>query len=204
MYHDQAIQHLSKDKKMRQLISSIDQSQMHHIQPDRQVREHLISSIVSQQLSVKVAKVIHLRFCDLFGGAVPGSNDILDKDISEFRACGLSGQKAQYIQNIARFFEDENIKNEHFHDLPDEEIIRILTQIKGVGKWTVEMVLIFCLARPDVFALDDFGIMSSIKQLYNLQLEGKELKIKVLHIAEKWKPFRSTACLYLWAFKDVK
>lgn len=196
--------HLLKDAKLKKIIGNLPKDHVKFPEFDGQVREHLISSIVSQQLSTKVARVILDRFINFFDGTFPSSKAILNVEPTILKSVGLSLQKAQYIHNISMYFEENNRQNEDFIGLNDEQIIAELTQIKGVGKWTVEMVLIFCLGRQDVFAVDDFGIQSSIINAYKLKLEKKELKQKMLKIAEKWRPYRSLACLYLWASRDFK
>jgi len=196
--------HLLKDAKLKKIIGNLPKDHVKFPEYDGQVREHLISSIVSQQLSTKVARVILDRFINFFDGTFPSSKAILNVEPTLLKSVGLSLQKAQYIHNISMYFEENNRQNEDFIGLSDEQIIAELTQIKGVGKWTVEMVLIFCLGRQDVFAVDDFGIQSSIINAYKLKLEKKELKQKMLKIAEKWRPYRSLACLYLWASRDFK
>ncbi|MCI1266321.1 MAG: DNA-3-methyladenine glycosylase 2 family protein [Saprospiraceae bacterium] len=196
--------HLLKDAKLKKIIGNLPKDHVAFPEFDGQVREHLISSIVSQQLSTKVARVILDRFINFFDGTFPSSKAILNVEPILLKSVGLSLQKAQYIHNISMYFEENNRQNEDFIGLSDEQIIAELTQIKGVGKWTVEMVLIFCLGRQDVFAVDDFGIQSSIINAYKLKLEKKELKQKMLKIAEKWRPYRTLACLYLWASRDFK
>ncbi|MBL7823268.1 MAG: DNA-3-methyladenine glycosylase 2 family protein [Saprospiraceae bacterium] len=171
---------------------------------DGMVLKDLVSSIISQQLSTKVARVIYQRFLDLYSGDFPSVEDIIQTDHETLRSCGLSNQKAQYIKNIAEYFKLHGWQDEQFHAMTDDEIIASLTAIKGVGRWTVEMVLIFCLGREDVFALDDYGIQTALVEIYRLKEEKKALKLKMEQISQRWKPYRSTACLYLWAYKDLK
>jgi DNA-3-methyladenine glycosylase II len=171
---------------------------------DGMVLKDLVSSIISQQLSTKVARVIYQRFLDLYSGDFPTVEDIIQTDHETLRSCGLSNQKAQYIRNIAEYFKLHGWQDEQFHAMTDDEIIASLTAIKGVGRWTVEMVLIFCLGREDVFALDDYGIQTALVEIYRLKEDKKALKIKMDKISHRWKPYRSTACLYLWAYKDLK
>ena len=122
----------------------------------------------------------------------------------KLRAIGLSYQKLSYIKNIAQFFEENKLHKKDWSLMDDLEIAKLLTQIKGVGQWTAEMVLMFGLCREDVFSPGDYGIQMAMKKLYKLELEGKELQQKMILIAEKWKPYRSHACMYLWAWKDKK
>ncbi len=164
---------------------------------------HLCGSIMSQQLSTKVAAVIYGRFLNLYKTNKPAPQQIIDTPIEILRGIGLSYAKANYIQNVCRFFIEEKITDAKLDKLSNEELIIYLSQIKGVGQWTVEMILMFTLGREDVFALDDLGIQQSIQKLYQLEtLDKKELKVKMLEISEKWKPYRTYACRYLWGWKD--
>lgn len=162
----------------------------------------LLDSIVSQQLSVKVATVIFNRFLKLFDGEYPHAKQLLQLDVETMRSVGLSYQKANYMQNVATFFETEQLEGKDWHThLSDEEIIKYLSQIKGVGKWTVEMILMFTLQRPDVFPADDLGIQQGMMRLYGLP-NDKSLKKQMHEIAEEWRPYRTTACRLIWRWKD--
>ncbi|MFN8278992.1 MAG: DNA-3-methyladenine glycosylase 2 family protein [Saprospiraceae bacterium] len=195
---------LSGDARLRDVMQQIPSEHIYQITPSDQVREYLIKSIVSQQLSVKVAPIILDRFRKIYGSRFPSNKSILNTDIETLRSAGLSYQKANYIRNIAEHFEINKLKNSDFASLDDEEIIARLTQIKGVGRWTVEMVLMFCLGRPDVFSPLDYGIRTAMVDIYKLRQQNKELEKKLYAIAEKWRPYRTTACLYMWAYKDLK
>lgn len=164
----------------------------------------LLESIVSQQLSVKAADTIFKRFLGIFVDNYPTPNILVDLDEATLRNVGLSRQKASYLKAVAAFQIAHGIDFQVLNVKTDEEIIAYLTAIKGVGKWTVEMLLIFVLQRPDVFAVDDLGIQQGIKKLYNLSAVGKELKKQMLELAENWRPNRSLACRYLWRWKDTK
>ncbi|RMG80794.1 MAG: DNA-3-methyladenine glycosylase 2 family protein [Bacteroidetes bacterium] len=162
----------------------------------------LIRSIVGQQLSVKAAQTIYDRFMTLFPDGYAHPDDILRLDADTLRSVGLSGQKAAYIQNVAAFFRSEKLENKDWSDMTDDEIVDYLTQIKGVGRWTVEMILMFSLDRPDVFPHDDLGIQNTMKALYGLDHSGKALIQKMKAIAEPWRPYRTYACRLLWRWKD--
>jgi len=179
---------LSKDKRMHLIIQQTPPERIYRRTFDGMVLKDLVSSIISQQLSTKVARVILQRFLDLYGGVFPSIEDILQTDHEKLRSCGLSHQKAQYIRNIAEHFKLHGWQDEMFHAMTDEEIIASLTAIKGVGRWTVEMVLIFCLGREDVFALDDYGIQTALVEIYRLKEEKKALKLKMEKISHRWKP----------------
>jgi DNA-3-methyladenine glycosylase II len=195
---------LNKDAKLKKLIIAIPSENLHATGLKSDLREYLVSSIISQQLSTKVADVIKGRFLGLFKNTFPTNKAILKMEDEKLRGVGLSYQKLSYIKNIARFFDEHKLHKHDWSAMDDEEIIKLLTQIKGVGQWTAEMVLMFGLCRPDIFSVGDYGIQTAMKKLYKLELEGKPLQQKMILIAEKWKPYRSHACMYLWAWKDAK
>lgn len=193
--------HLQQDPVLRPLLDSIV------IQPSSEskgVYQDLLGSIISQQLSGKVAGIIHERFLKLFPENTPEPNALIKLEVDKLKGAGLSGQKALYLKNVAEFFIDENLLSKNFNEMQDDEIIDLLTRIKGVGKWTVEMILMFTLKRPDVFPVDDLGIRTAMVDLYNIDCSGKELRLHLSEISKKWSPYRSHACFYLWRYKDGK
>ena len=160
----------------------------------KRLMEELIEHIISQQLSVKAADTIYSRFLGLFKDKeYPNAEQLLKIDVEKLRQAGMSYQKAGYIKNIAKAFKEEQIEIEKIKLMSDEEAIIELTKIKGVGKWTAEMILIFTLNREDVFSLGDAGLKRAIKNLYGITNEKEILKL-----SETWKPKRSFACWYLW------
>ena len=192
--------HLGKDKKLKKII---DLQQPYVLQKKENVYLHLCGSIMSQQLSTKVAAVIYARFLNLYKNKKPTPKQIVATPIETLRGIGLSYAKANYVQNVCRFFIEEKITDAKLDKLSNEELIKYLSQIKGVGRWTVEMILMFTLGREDIFALDDLGIKQGIKKLYKLEgLDKKALKEKMLLVSAKWKPYRTYACRYLWGWKD--
>ncbi len=194
--------HLSKDPVLRPLIDSIP---FRELSVNSQgVYLDLLGSIISQQLSTKVAAVIEGRFLALFPDQRPHPHLVLAKDLDSLRTAGLSKQKATYLQNVADFFQKENLEEKDWSGISNEEIIQYLTQIKGVGKWTVEMILMFSLNRPDVLPLDDLGIRQAIANLYGVSETGKAMYQRMTEVAAAWQPYRSYACLYLWRHKDGK
>ncbi|MCF8246621.1 MAG: DNA-3-methyladenine glycosylase 2 family protein [Saprospiraceae bacterium] len=192
--------HLSQDPVLKNLVDKITFRELSI--NSKGVYLDLLGSIISQQLSTKVANVIAGRFRALFPNDNPQPRLLLEKDIDTLRSAGLSRQKAAYLQNVADFFQRENLLEKDWSDMDNDEIIRYLTQIKGVGKWTVEMILMFSLSRPDVLPLDDLGIRMAIAELYNLSETGKAMHQRMTEVAEAWQPYRSYACLYLWRHKD--
>lgn len=159
----------------------------------------LVFSIMGQQLSTQVAKVMQARFLELFGGKFPSAVTIRNTPFERIRGIGLSRSKTQYIHNVAEFIDEQKLTVKKLDKLTDEEVIALLTQIKGVGRWTVEMLLIFGLQREDLFALDDLGIQKGMIHLFRLEkLEKKELRLRMEKLSRRWSPYRSYACLHLW------
>jgi DNA-3-methyladenine glycosylase II len=194
------IQHLSKDKKFKKTLAL--QAPL-ILEQRNKVYLRLCSSIMSQQLSTKVAKVIYNRFLQLYNGKEPSAKKILDTPFETLRGIGLSNAKTIYIRNVCEFFIENKVTDAKLGKMSNEEIIDLLTQIKGVGRWTVEMILMFTLGRQDVFAVDDLGIQQSVTKLYKLDKSDKKLmKEKMLKISSRWSPYRTYACRYLWGWKD--
>jgi len=148
---------------------------------------------------------LFFRFLDLFGGDEPTPEQIVATPFEKLRGIGLSNAKAQYVLNVAQFAIDHQLTDKKLKKMSNEEIIELLTQIKGVGKWTVEMLLMFTLGREDVFSVDDYGIQVAMKNVYKLDDSNKkELREKMLKLSTKWAPYRTYACLHLWHWKDNK
>jgi DNA-3-methyladenine glycosylase II len=196
------INHLSKDKKLAKLLTDHEPFKLKF---HKNICLRLCASIMSQQLSTKVAKVIYNRFLELYGGEEPAPEQIVATPFDKLRAIGLSNAKTQYVLNVAQFAIDHKLDDKKMKKMNNEEIIELLTQIKGVGKWTVEMLLMFTLGREDVFAVDDYGIQVAMKKLYKLDDSNKkEFKEKMLKLSRKWSPYRTYACMHLWSWKDNK
>lgn len=194
------ITHLSKDKKLTKLIA---QHEPFTLKSHKNICLRLCASIMSQQLSTKVAQVIYRRFLELYEGNEPTPKQIIDTPFEKLRAIGLSNAKAQYVLNVAQFAIDNKLDDKKLKKMSDSEIVELLTQIKGVGKWTVEMLLMFTLGREDLFSVDDYGLQSAMKNLYKLDDNNKkEFRQKLLEISEKWSPYRTYACLHLWHWRD--
>lgn len=195
------ILHLQKDKKLAKILGE----QLPLLQMRQNVPLRLMASIMSQQLSTKVAKVIYKRFLEIYEGHEPEPKHVLDTPFEALRAIGLSNAKVNYVQNVARFCIENEITDTKLLALTNEEIVDLLTQIKGVGKWTVEMLLMFTLGREDVFAVDDLGIQQAMVKVYKIPADDKKaLKEKMLKISAKWSPYRTYACLHLWNWKDTQ
>lgn len=193
------VEHLSRDEKLKKLIKSHGTFTLNK---QKNLCLYLCYSIMSQQLSTKVAKVIKQRFLDLYGGE-PTPQQIIDTPFEKLRAIGLSNAKVSYVQNVARFEIEKGMDHKKLSKMSDEEVIGYLTEIKGVGRWTVEMLLMFALCREDLFAIDDLGLQQAVIGLYNLKHRKKKImNAKILKISEQWSPYRTYACLYLWRWKD--
>ena len=192
--------HLGKDKRLQKLIA---EQSVFQLTQKKNICIYLCASIMSQQLSSKVATVIYNRFLNLFGGKEPSPQEILDTPLETLRSIGLSNAKAAYVHNVARFALEKGLNLKQLTRMSNEELLNYLTEIKGVGRWTAEMLLMFALGREDVFAVDDLGIQNAMIRLYRLNKEDKkELKEQMLRISKKWSPYRTFACLHLWHWKD--
>jgi DNA-3-methyladenine glycosylase II len=194
--------HLSKDRKLQRVLSEQEPVKLKF---HKNIPLRLCASIMSQQLSTKVAKVIYQRFLELYEGEEPTPEQIVATPFDTLRAIGLSNAKVQYVLNVAQFAIDHKLDDKKLKKMSNEEVLELLTQIKGVGRWTVEMLLMFTLGREDVFAVDDYGIQVAMKKVYNLDDSNKKaFKEKMQSISQKWSPYRTYACLHLWQWKDNK
>ena len=194
------VPHLSKDKKFKKLLAN---AAPHKLKKRKNICNYLCASIMSQQLSTKVATVIHNRFLALYGGKEPTPQQILDMPFEKLRGIGMSNAKTNYVKNVAQFEIESGMDHKKLYKMENEEVIAYLTQIKGVGRWTVEMLLMFALGREDVFAIDDLGIQNAMIKLYKLEIKDKKkLREELLRISAKWSPYRTYACKHLWEWKD--
>ena len=192
-----AIRHLKKaDPVLRPIITKVGPCTLH---PRSDLFIVLCQSIFSQQISTAVATTLFGRFRKLFPKCRPTPRrvkQLLLGDESLFAGCGLSRQKRTYLIDLAHHFENGLVPWRRFGAMSDEEIIESLTQIKGIGRWTVEMLLIFTLNRPDVLPVDDLGLRKGIQQAYGLTEMPKKAEME--KIAEPWRPWRSIATWYMW------
>jgi len=175
------------------------------IRPHKKYYQELVESIISQQLSVKAARTIEQRFCQLFEGSdFPAPQAILAKNIDELRTAGLSRGKATYVRDLAQHVADGKIKFDHLDSLSNEEVIQELTAVKGIGEWTAHMFLMFCMGRLDVLAHGDLGIKNGVQKLYGL--DHQPTPQEIIDLAEKyrWHPYETVACWYIWQALDNK
>ena len=159
--------------------------------------QSLVESIIYQQLAGSAASVIYTRFIKYYNNMMPTPIDIISTSDKELKSkIGLSSKKVQYLKDLATKIAERKLSLDLLTTLSDEEVINQLIQVKGIGRWTAEMFLIFCLGRPDIFSVGDLGVRKAIQKLYTLP----ELPTPstMLAIAQPWKPYRSIATWYLW------
>jgi DNA-3-methyladenine glycosylase II len=162
----------------------------------------LARALVSQQLSVKAAATIFSRFLALFPeGPFPEPARILEIPVERLRGVGLSRQKASYLHDLCTRSLAGTLPLDRLDEMPDDQVMETLTAVKGIGRWTAEMILIFQLGRPDILPVDDVGVLRSIQTVYGLR--RRPTAARVLRLGEKWRPYRSIASWYLWASLDA-
>jgi len=167
---------------------------------ERQRKDHLtalVGAIVSQQLSTKAAATIFGRLAGLFpGNAIPGHAAIAAVDDQTLRSVGLSSQKVSYLRDLCARLSDGRLVLDDLDTLEDEDVIARLVAVKGFGRWTAEMFLMFRLHRPDVLPVGDLGIVNAVQRLYRLRKRPDPKRL--MKLGEPWRPYRSVACWYLW------
>lgn len=192
-----ALNHLRKaDPVLAAIIKTVGPYQLVLLEP---TFETLCRSIVYQQLSGKAAATIFSRLKKATGRTFTARN-LLKLTPEELRACGLSGQKASYVRDLAERVLRKEIDFRRLPQMSDEDVIEHLTRIKGVGTWTAQMFLIFALERPDVFPVADLGVRNAIIKAYGIQ--GTPPADDLVKIAEAWRPYSSVAAWYLWRSLD--
>ena len=174
------------------------------LQPHTDYYRELVESIVGQQLSVKAARAIRQKFVGVFDGQFPTPQQILGKEPEELRHAGLSWAKVRYVQDLARHVSDGKVTFDRLDSQTNDEIIAELTDIKGVGEWTVHMFLIFCMGRLDILPTGDLGIKNGIRALYDFQDVPTPAQIVALAEKNNWHPYESVASWYVWESLDNK
>jgi DNA-3-methyladenine glycosylase II len=196
----EAAMHLaSNDTLLRSIIERVGPATF---RPHQDYYWELVDSIISQQLSVKAARSIETRFQELFGSKVPAPEQILTKDVEDLRSVGLSRPKARYILDLAQHIVDGKIKFDTFDSLSNDEIMKELIDVKGIGEWTVHMFLMFCMGRLDVLPVGDLGIRNSMRVLYGFKDAPTPDEIKVIAKKYHWNPYESIASWYIWQNLD--
>jgi DNA-3-methyladenine glycosylase II len=156
----------------------------------------LLRSIVGQQVSTKAARAIYLRVLDLFGGTAPSPEQLLALSAEDLRSAGLSGRKVEYVRDLAQHIVDGTLELDRIAELPDEQAIEEISAVRGLGRWTAEVFLMFHLERPDILSGGDLGLRKAIQNEYGL--EAMPTPEEVNKIGASWSPYRSLASLYLW------
>lgn len=195
-----AVLHLKKaDPVMARLITDIGPCR-YDVKNFGTHFDALCRSIIYQQLSTKAAGTIHGRFLDLFPDRQPSPDALLALPEETLRAVGLSRQKLNYLRDLAARVHGNELPLEHLDELPDQEIIDYLVQVKGIGVWTAQMFLMFRLGRLDVLPDLDLGIRNAIKKAYRVR--GVPTAKRIAKIGAPWRPYASVACWYLWRSLD--
>lgn len=169
------------------------------IMPRKNYYKALVNSIIAQQISVSASRSIRNKFMDLINQNLEPEN-VVSYSIVQLRSVGLSIQKASYIYDLSlKFAQNKNVYN-HLGRFSDEEVIKMLTEVKGIGVWTAQMFLIFSLGRLDILPLDDVGFRNAVQIQYNMKSNPSKNRLE--RLATKWKPYRSVAVWYLWQAVD--
>lgn len=187
-----AIMFLQKDPDLATIMNNVGE---YKLKRKNQHFSVLVESIISQQIATNAAEAIFNRFKKLYP-KFPTASEILSTRKSKLRAVGLSGMKIEYLKDLARHIEEGKLNMKTFSKMKDEEVIAQLTQVKGIGRWTAEMFLIFSLGRQDVFPVDDLGLRKGVQMLFSLPEIPKPKEVEKL--GEKWKPYRTIVTWYLW------
>jgi 3-methyladenine DNA glycosylase/8-oxoguanine DNA glycosylase len=195
--YDIARRHLIKvDPKLGRIIKKVGPCRLHAVAP-RDPFEALCLSIASQQLSTKAADTIFKRFCALFPRDYrPTPERVMTLTEEEIRAVGFSRPKVTFIRDLAAHVLDRRLDLEGLKKHPDDEVLRQLVAVKGIGRWTAEIFLMFRLGRPDIFPADDLGLMNAAQRVYGLRKRPDAKRLR--QMSEAWKPHRSVAAWYLW------
>ena len=190
--YDDALLVLNKDKKLKKIISSVGECKIRTISNPF---EALVEAIITQQISDSAGKSISLKFKNLFGKKYPTPSDVTKLTIEQIKSVGLSRMKAEYIFDISQMIVDKKLDFKIFKKMSNEDVISELIKIRGIGKWTAEMYLIFALGRMDVFPLGDLGLINGIKKLYDLENPSTD---EILEITNSWIPYRTIGTWYIW------
>ncbi len=194
--HAAALEHFrNHDSKIYTILEKTNLENWFEKRSDLQYFESLCRSIIGQQLSVKAAETIWQRFQALFLNGPIFPQQVLDTDELTLRGVGLSGSKSQYVKNIAEAFQNKQITSELLTSADDETVIEHLVQIKGIGRWTAEMFLMFTLARPNIFSMGDLGLKKGFALVYEIENPTLEqIKQQVV----RWEPYKTYGSIALW------
>lgn len=199
---DAAIDHLvHSDKVLKDLIHRYPVPEIHS---HTDYYQELVDSIISQQLSVRAAAAIEARFKALYGDNFPTPEQIINTDIETLRGVGISRPKAHYIQDLASKIKDGSLDFSCFEELSNEAIVANLIKVKGIGQWTADVFLIFCMGRLDVLPVGDLGIRNGIAKLYSFDHVPDAGEITAIAKQHNWHPYESVASWYVWQSLENK
>jgi DNA-3-methyladenine glycosylase II len=188
------------DQIMASVIAQYGQC---NIAPHSNYYQQLINSIIGQQLSVKAASSIRTRFYALFGGVkLPSPEDILSKSVEELRNAGLSNAKAKYVHDLALHVLEGRLNFDDINSLSNDEVVKMLTDVKGIGDWTAHMFLMFGMGRLDVLPVGDLGIKNGVMKLYSLKTAPTPDQITQIALKNNWHPYETVASWYIWQSLD--
>jgi DNA-3-methyladenine glycosylase II len=201
--YERARRHLMRrDPRLGAVIRQVGPCRLQDI-PDRPPFMALAEAIASQQLSVKAADTIFGRLCDLFGpDRQPDPRRLLALDDAALRTAGFSRSKVVYLRDLATHVIDKRLDLDRMHEHDDLQVLEQLTAVKGIGQWTAEIFLMFRLKRPDVFPVDDLGLVKAAQRVYGLR--QRPSRKRLLRMADAWRPYRSIAAWYLWRSVQVE
>lgn len=189
--------HLLKDPVLSPIVEKFGELQEIHI--SKNIFADLVDSIIGQQLSVKAASTITQRFKNIFDDSFPTPEILFKTDTELIRGAGISYSKISYIKGIAEAIVEGSFVPNMLYTMKDSDAIDELIKLKGVGRWTAEMVLIFSLSRNDIFSLGDLGLRTAVSRLYPVERDNL---VEIEKISLKWSPYRSAASRYLWKSLD--
>lgn len=195
----EAIRHLRSDPKLAEVIDDVGELRL---VSDFRPFEALVVGIVFQQLGGASARAILKRLKHLYGGRIPTPRRLLRTPDEELLSTGLSRRKVVSLKDLAKRLEGGSLDLERLSHLPDEEVLKVLDEVKGIGRWTAQMFLIFPLCRMDVLPAGDLGLRAAIRRAYGLKELPSEREVE--RIAERWHPYCTIASLYLWRYQDVR
>lgn len=198
-------QHLLREPRIAPLLDQLEVPERPDFGGD--VYFGLQRSIAYQQLSGKAAGTIFGRFLQLFPDEYPHPDQLVEMEEELIRGAGMSRSKTAYVKNVAQYWLDHQLIEVNWDNYPDERILEMLTSIRGVGQWTVEMVLMFILQRPDLLPLDDLVVKRNIIKLFGVNTDkyrGKQLRAELLRVTEPWRPYRSYASRVMWALRGTE
>jgi DNA-3-methyladenine glycosylase II len=194
-----AVTHLrAADPRLAAVIDKVGACQL---KPQGQIYEALFRSVLYQQLAGSAAAAIMRRVCEPYGGKIPAPADFLRAADEQLRAAGLSRQKMKYLRELAAAFAEGRLNARSLARLDDDALVTAVTAVHGIGEWTAHMLLMFCLGRPDVLPVGDYGVRKAMQRLYRMRELPKAARMH--KVAKLWRPYRTVAAWYLWRSLEI-